>query len=63
VLTDYQIWYRPNAQSKSIGNLELHLYGNLNKWILSSIGTKDFQRIRQAEFDAEKQKAKVNFFK
>jgi uncharacterized damage-inducible protein DinB len=58
MLTEEQVWYRPNVQSNSVGNLVLHLNGNLNQWILNSIGRKDFQRIRQAEFDAEKTKSK-----
>jgi uncharacterized damage-inducible protein DinB len=58
MLTEEQIWYRPNVQSNSVGNLVLHLNGNLNQWILNSIGRKDFQRIRQAEFDADKTKSK-----
>ena len=58
MLTEEQIWYRPNDQSNSVGNLVLHLNGNLNQWILNSIGRKDFQRIRQAEFNAEKTKSK-----
>jgi uncharacterized damage-inducible protein DinB len=58
MLTDEQIWYRPNAESNSVGNLVLHLSGNLNQWVLSSMGGKTFERIRQAEFDAEKTNTK-----
>ena len=59
MLTEEEIWYRPNDQSNSIGNLVLHLSGNLNQWVLNSIGGKNFERIRQAEFDAEKTKNKA----
>src|ERR1700734_875817 len=58
MLSEEQIWYRPNVQSNSVGNLVLHLHGNVNQWVLDSMGGKDFHRIRQAEFDAEKTKSK-----
>ena len=50
MLTEEQIWYRPNAQSNSIGNLVLHLAGNLTQWVMDGIGGKTFKRVRQAEF-------------
>ena len=37
-LTDEQLWYRPNPSSNAIGNLVLHLVGNLRQWILGGIG-------------------------
>jgi len=33
-MTDDQIWWRPNEQSNSVGNLVLHLRGNLKQWIV-----------------------------
>ena len=33
-LTDEQIWWRANEQSNSIGNLLLHLSGNVRQWIV-----------------------------
>ena len=54
MLNEEEIWYRPNNQSNSVGNLVLHLNGNLNQWILDYIGGKAFVRNRQLEFDAEK---------
>jgi uncharacterized damage-inducible protein DinB len=54
ILNEEEIWYRPNSQSNSVGNLVLHLNGNLNQWILDYIGGKPFERNRQLEFDAEK---------
>ena len=32
LLNDDQIWWRPNAESNSIGNLLLHLSGNARQW-------------------------------
>ncbi len=49
-LTDEQIWWRPNEQSNSIGNLILHLCGNARQWIVSGIGGAADARDRDAEF-------------
>ena len=46
-----QIWWRPNDASNSIGNLLLHLNGNMRQWILSGIGGIEFVRNRDVEFD------------
>ena len=35
-LTDEQIWWRPNPASNSVGNLLLHLNGNLGQWLVAS---------------------------
>lgn len=50
-MTEADIWWRPNEQSNSAGNLILHLCGNLRQWILSSLGGAHFERNRDAEFD------------
>src|SRR5689334_22812684 len=50
-LTDEEIWWRPNEQSNSIGNLILHLAGNVRQWIVSGLGGEDDTRTRQQEFD------------
>jgi len=50
-LTDAQIWWRPNESSNSIGNLILHLDGNVRQWILSGLGGQKDARKRQLEFD------------
>ncbi len=50
-LTDEQLWYRPNDQSNSIGNLVLHLCGNIRQWIGEGVGRKPYPRQRQQEFD------------
>ena len=51
LLTEDQIWWRPNSASNSIGNLVLHLEGNVRQWILSGVGGLPDQRKRQQEFD------------
>lgn len=45
------IWWRPNEASNSIGNLVLHLCGNVSMWIIGGVGRRPFQRNRQQEFD------------
>ena len=50
-LSDEQIWWRPNEVSNSIGNLLLHLVGNVDEWIIGSVGGRAFGRNRQQEFD------------
>jgi uncharacterized damage-inducible protein DinB len=52
LLSDDQLWFRPNESSNSLANLLLHLRGNLGQWIVSGLGGGSFDRHRQAEFDA-----------
>jgi uncharacterized damage-inducible protein DinB len=59
MLSEEQVWYRPNAQSNSVGNLVIHLHGNLTQWVLDGIGGQPFKRARQAEFDADRTKTKA----
>src|SRR5687767_15846864 len=49
-LSDQQIWWRANLQSNSIGNLLLHLSGNVRQWIVVGLGGSPDQRDRDAEF-------------
>lgn len=50
LLSDEQIWWRVNPQSNSIGNLLLHLSGNVRQWIVSGVGGSPDERDRDAEF-------------
>lgn len=50
-LSEADIWWRPNENSNSVGNLVLHLCGNARQWILAGLGGAADQRSRQAEFD------------
>jgi uncharacterized damage-inducible protein DinB len=50
-LTDEQVWWRPNPESNSIGNLLLHLAGNARQWIVSGLAGATDSRQRQTEFD------------
>src|SRR5215470_13332179 len=49
-LTDEQVWWRPNAASNSIGNLLLHLNGNIRQWLIASFDRLPDKRDRPAEF-------------
>src|SRR5215471_9718734 len=50
-LTDEQVWWRPNEASNSIGNLLLHLNGNVRQWLVASFERFDDARNRPAEFN------------
>ena len=46
------LWWRPNEQSNSVGNLLAHLAGNVRQWIVSGVGGAPSTRDRAAEFAA-----------
>jgi len=49
-LSDEQVWQRGGEHENAIGNLILHLCGNMRQWVLHGIkGDKDV-RVRDAEF-------------
>jgi len=50
MLSEKQIWWRPNAASNSAGNLALHLAGNVRQWIVSALGGAADSRQRDREF-------------
>lgn len=61
-LNEDQIWWRPSLASEtqgqtgespmnSIGNLLLHLDGNLRQWLIAGLGQLPDTRQRQTEFD------------
>src|SRR5688572_29652587 len=52
VLPPDALWRRANADSNSIGNLLLHLSGNVRQWIVSGVGGAPDLRRRSAEFEA-----------
>ncbi len=51
VLSEKQIWWRPHGTSNSIGNLVLHLSGNVRQWIVSGLGGAPDWRERDREFN------------
>ena len=49
-LTLEQVWHRSDPKMNSIGNLILHLCGNVRQWIVAGIGNAKDVRNRPAEF-------------
>ncbi len=57
-LTPEQIWTRNSENENAVGNLVLHLSGNVRQWIGSGIAGLPDHRQRDAEFDARGGKAR-----
>jgi uncharacterized damage-inducible protein DinB len=51
-LDDEQVWRRPNESSNGVGNLLLHMSGNIRQWIVSGVGGAEDRRDRASEFTA-----------
>jgi len=51
-LTDEQIWARGSENENAIGNLVLHLSGNVRQWIIAGVGAARDVRQRDEEFAA-----------
>lgn len=52
-LPEEDLWWRPNPESNSVGNLVLHLAGNIRQWIVSGVSDKPDIRERPKEFAAD----------
>jgi uncharacterized damage-inducible protein DinB len=50
-LTDEQVWWRAGERSNSIGNLLLHLAGNVREWVVCGLGGAEVTRERDGEFN------------
>ena len=50
LINENQLWHRSNENSNSIGNLILHLCGNIRQYIVSGIGGAKDVRERHLEF-------------
>jgi hypothetical protein len=51
-LPDGMLWWRPNDESNSVGNLVLHLEGNVRQSIVGAVGGAPDVRNRAGEFAA-----------
>ena len=51
-LSEDQIWARESNNQNAVGNLVLHLAGNVRQWIVSGIGGAPDSRDRDREFAA-----------
>jgi uncharacterized damage-inducible protein DinB len=49
-LPEAAIWSRVDPASNSIGNLLVHLAGNVTEWIIGGVGGRRFERNRDQEF-------------
>jgi uncharacterized damage-inducible protein DinB len=59
VLPADALWRRDDASENSVGNLLLHLSGNVRQWIVSGVGGAPDARRRSTEFDARDGEAAV----
>jgi uncharacterized damage-inducible protein DinB len=62
-LDDDQIWLRHSENENSVGNLVLHLCGNVRQWIGHAVAGQEDQRDRDAEFAARGGVEKVGLLK
>jgi len=52
-LEEIDIWKRPNSHSNGVGNIILHLCGNIRQYAISSLGKEKDVRERDKEFSAD----------
>lgn len=52
-LSEAQVWDRPRPDMNTVGNLLLHLTGNVKQWVVSGVGGEPDDRDRPAEFAAK----------
>jgi uncharacterized damage-inducible protein DinB len=52
-LSEEQVWERHGAHENAVGNLVLHMCGNMRQWILHGVGGAKDVRVRDAEFCAD----------
>ena len=51
LLSEEEIWWRPNDASNAAGNIVLHLCGNIRQWIIAGLGEVPDVRQRDKEFN------------
>jgi hypothetical protein len=52
-LTDQQVWARGGPHENAVGNIVLHLCGNIRQWAIHGVGGQKDVRVREAEFSAD----------
>lgn len=62
MMSEEQVWQKPNEASNSIANLMLHLCGNMTQYVLSSMGGKADSRERDKEFSVKGGLSKEQLF-
>lgn len=56
-LSEEEVWRKPNPASNSVGNLVLHLEGNVRQWIVFGLGGAKDVRDRPREFAPRRREA------
>lgn len=51
-LSEEQVWMREHASENTVGNLLLHLAGNVRQWLIAGVGGTPDTRDRDSEFNA-----------
>jgi uncharacterized damage-inducible protein DinB len=49
-LSDEQVWQRGGEHENAVGNIVLHLCGNMRQWIMFGVGRQPDVRVRELEF-------------
>ena len=62
-LEEAQVWHKINDHTNSIGNLVLHLNGNIKQYVISGLGSETDIRQRKSEFDHSIRLDKKDLFK
>lgn len=57
-VSEDEVWQKPNDSLNSIGNLILHLCGNITQYVISSLGETEDSRNREEEFSTTKTASK-----
>lgn len=50
ILSEEDVWWRASEVENSVGNMLLHLSGNVRQWIISGLGGEPDKRDRPREF-------------
>jgi uncharacterized damage-inducible protein DinB len=62
LLSEEDVWWHESEAENSVGNLLLHLSGNVRQWIISGLGNEPDSRDRPAEFAARGGKSRWETF-
>lgn len=57
LLDEAQLWQKPGPHNNAVGNLLLHLVGNVRQWIQVGVGDEPDFRDRDAEFQSGRETA------
>jgi uncharacterized damage-inducible protein DinB len=52
-LSEDQVWARGHESENAVGNLALHLAGNVRQWIIAGLGGRPDIRVRDREFSTQ----------